>query len=380
MNDNLLTSIYASAVDTELWAEAIDECVHYVGSTSGVIISVETDGSLFYNLNVLSDFFRDESKQDDIRRWLTEFSEYDADGVVRSAAWPVFSPCTDLELWPEPGLETRPDILFLKEQFGLRRRLAARLSDNPRFVQAIAFQYETGVDTVPQSHVSLVESVCPHVAKSLEMGLIFRQLKSRYDAVLAALDKVEIGICILQPDGVVVSKNSEAERIFSESSLISLKNHRTIKLPSAELDALLSSYVKASSLGRSTEAVAEHMITVRDKTGERSLIVEVSPLRDHYQEIDGNSDFVFLQIIDTDSNQRCSIERFASVYRLTRAESSITSLATDGLNSREIAEVRGTTVDTVRGQLKTIMRKANVNNRIELIRQIIKTDPPIKTL
>jgi DNA-binding NarL/FixJ family response regulator len=380
MNDNLLTSIYASAVDTGLWTEAIDQCVHHVGSTSGVIISVETDGSLFYNLNVLSDFFRDESKQDDIRRWLTEFSEYDADGVVRSAAWPVFSPCTDLELWPEPGLETRPDILFLKEQFGLHRRLAARLSDNPRFVQAIAFQYETGVDTVPQSHVSLVESVCPHVAKSLEMGLIFRQLKSRYDAVLAALDKVEIGICILQPDGAVVSKNSEAERIFSESSLISLKNHRTIKLPSSELDALLSSYVKASSLGRSTEAVAEQMITVKDKTGERSIIVEVSPLRDHYQEIDSNSDFVFLQIIDTDSNQRCSIERFASVYRLTRAESSITSLATDGLNSREIADVRGTTVDTVRGQLKSIMRKANVNNRIELIRQIIKTDPPIKSL
>jgi hypothetical protein len=55
----------------------------------------------------------------------------------------------------------------------------------------------------------------PHITKAVEIGRTFSQLKSRYSAVLTALDRVKVGLAIALPSGDVIVENEEAQRILS---------------------------------------------------------------------------------------------------------------------------------------------------------------------
>lgn len=57
-------------------------------------------------------------------------------------------------------------------------------------------------------------------------------------------------------------------------------------------------------------------------------------------------------------------------YCLTLAETQVAKMVVDGLSSNEIAKQRGTSVITVRNQIKSIMSKSGVRRRLEFIRLV----------
>lgn len=58
--------------------------------------------------------------------------------------------------------------------------------------------------------------------------------------------------------------------------------------------------------------------------------------------------------------------------RLTRREAEIATMLADGMKLSDIAAARGKSIDTVRSQLKSAMRKLSVNSQAQLVRQMLR--------
>ena len=375
-----LTNIYSAAVDPTLWFGAIDQCVNHIGATSAALIHIDTLGTHSYGLNVISEHLRRTATDEDMHYWLTELSKYDFEGHEISLNYQAQTVYRDLDLWPNvTELDQRADYQFLQKKFGIRRKLGARLSDNKRYVDTFGLHFPADWESVPANNIASMGMLLPHIAKAVEIGAIFDRLQKQYAAVLSALNHVGIGLCVVQSNGVVVVSNSEATRILESGSGIKLgREKRLICSSETETEHLAVCIKQAAISSGHVSTAAERIISLQSKMADSNpIILEVSPIQDHLQETDVGNNAVLVQIIDVNCHRHCSVDAFSIAYGLTSAEKEVAKLLLEGLQNNEIADFRNTSKETAKSQVSQIMRKGGVKSRVQLIRLILKTDPPV---
>ena len=379
MNTSLLSEVYGASMNSLLWSDVLDDCVTEVGAKSGALLSIDTLSKTGYQIQAISKHVRNGLSEQDLSYWVTELSKYDEIGLRYGMTVPACTVFKDLDVNPDvKSLNSQPDYVFLHEKLRVRRKLAARLLDNHRYTTTLGFQFPSDVLTVPDLSVTKMSHLVPHVAKSVEMGTLYNKLQSTYSKVLAALDYVGLGMCVTNKNGRLIVANKEAERILNSGLgvhinknklLICANDNKTRELKEAISQALISQ-------DKST-TVAERIIPIRINPKDEPVLIEVSPLRDQFEEIDMKDDSVLIQLIDIGCHKHCSTEAFGKAYDLTTAEENVCMLIAEGLTNGEIADFRNTSIETVKSQTKSILGKAKVYSRIELIKKVLKTDPPV---
>ncbi|MGH8682352.1 MAG: helix-turn-helix transcriptional regulator, partial [Burkholderiales bacterium] len=83
-------------------------------------------------------------------------------------------------------------------------------------------------------------------------------------------------------------------------------------------------------------------------------------------------------IIDPGSPHRISVDGLSKIFKLTSSEHSVTDLLVNGADVRGVAEFRGTSIETVRSQLRRIFLKTGASSQLELVRLAVKATPPIE--
>jgi len=119
------------------------------------------------------------------------------------------------------------------------------------------------------------------------------------------------------------------------------------------------------------------MVVRENSSDDHPVVIDISPLSDHLQEIDPNATMALVRLVDIDSRKFCSTVAFAKAYALTKSEEQVCTLLLDGLTNAEIAESRGTSVETTKSHVRAILAKSNTESRLLLIRKILQTDPPV---
>lgn len=177
--------------------------------------------------------------------------------------------------------------------------------------------------------------------------------------------------------GEFIVSNDEALRMFDADHGLTLdsRSHFRCKDENSQMD-LIKAISNAQIHANKTRA--ENLLAIRSSATADPLLVEVSPLRDTLDELNYGLDGVLVQLIDTRSRSYCSVDSFATAYNISEAEKTVTALLLDGLTNREIAEERGTGIETVKSQITSIMQKADATSRVELVRRALKTQPPVR--
>lgn len=96
------------------------------------------------------------------------------------------------------------------------RTAATRFNDNASWFDSAAFQFPVSALNLPSASLKRVRATLPHLAKAPEVGRSFRQLKLRYQAVLTALDNVQVGMLVLRHDGEPLVVNAAAQRLLEQ--------------------------------------------------------------------------------------------------------------------------------------------------------------------
>ena len=374
-----LTHIYDAASNLGRWRAALDEVARTV-EAKAIALLIRRPQAAERDLHMLNSTYLDFARSP----WgiyyglrLSRLQNPDWDCLSRQ---PVRRPTPDTVTGlTTEELDRRADYAFLRKRLGIGRRVGFRLNADKVWFDAISLAFDAEFDAAPERSVEATSLLLPHLTKAVELGRIFSVLKSRYAAVLTALDRVKVGLAIALPSGDIIVENGEARRILDMSDgLMKSRDgflHCHVTDQSAELAAAIGT---AGQTARGEADQPETLLAIARPSGADPLLVDVAPLKDGNSELETQLAGALITIIDPDRVPDLRMERFVALYDLTPAEAEVCGLILQGLSGEEIAERRNTTPITAKNQIAAILSKTGVRRRAELIRLVIRVLPPVE--
>ena len=223
-----------------------------------------------------------------------------------------------------------------------------------------------------------LQLLLPHLSRAAELHRLFTSLETRYQAVLSVLDKLLVGLVIVDKTGFVAAANLAAKAIASESGAYQFNQQGRLRLTDTDADITARKYMQQTS---ATSSVGGHndggqMVVPKRSTGE-DILLEFLPIRD-----DGFSDRDNIQgtavfILDPSRAQTFSTTGIKRIFNLTDSESDVVDALVNGSSVSDIADERNTNANTVRRQLKSVFSKTGTSGQLDLLRKVIKANPPI---
>ena len=347
--------IYDAVADPLLWPNVLQQVAEQVNAVGCIMFEWQTGpaarklavsvASSYYDpaqIDVYIDrFFEEEARDQDI---------FEAHSLLLDRIDLV----QDDVLAPSLGaLKERPNVQTL-QKLGILHRAAGLLNkDNSARSR---FSVQLGVDRgrlteAEQNHLGLI---LPHVAKAYDLGGPAKQLADEHYGMLAAMDRLSIGVCILDSNASVVIKNEEFRRQLAE--------HRVFRVD-ASGRLILS---KAADQKRFETLRADALN--HGKFGARPRKEALSPLHKS-QEIGSKAfDGCIVYSSDTSLPFTCQTLPIKTAYKLTDAEMSLVDAIAEGLTNTQIAEKKGRAVPTINAQVKSILSKTQCATRTQFVR------------
>lgn len=373
-----LPYIYDAATNMRNWKRALDAAGRSIGSRA-IALTIRRRDLPVKDLYMLSSRYLEFSRSIPgmyYGLWLSRLQKGDWDFLSRQQ---VHVPVADTAMGFEPEeLDRRRDYAFLRKKLAVSRRVGVRLNADCVWFDAMSIAFDKNIPEVPQASLVRTIDLLPHITKSVEIGRTFSVLKAKHNAVLAALDRVQIGMAIALASGEVVVSNSEAERILALADGLTLTREKRLATTDPGTTAKIGKAIKDTCLTAIGEGTAsEYIFPISRASGDLEFLVDVSPLKDSLKEIDPSFHGALITIIDPRAVPVPKVDRFARLYQLTAAETEVLSHLINGDSLEEIAEQRGTSPITARNQIASILNKTDSPRRADLIRLVIRVMPPI---
>ncbi len=373
-----LELIYDTAINPGSWRRALDATATAVEARAiALVIRGKNAGAK--DLTMMSSVYLDFSRTP--AGWyygarLARLQNQDWDFLQTQ---PPHEPIPDLETGPSAeALDMRKDYAFLRERTGVARRLGVRLNADSVWFDAMSIGFDRQKVEVPLSASERSRLLLPHLTKALEIGRVFALLKARYKAVLTALERVQAGIAITLPDGQVIVKNAEAERILCLNDGIALSGEGRIVTSDPDTTSKIQAHIlEVGSTAQGQANRHESLVSIKRPSGLTPFLLDIGPISDSKAELERGLDGALVTLIDPERIPYLRLDRFTELYGLTRAETDVCRWIADGASIVGIAERRGTSPTTAKNQVSNVLSKAGVGSRIELIRLILRVFPPV---
>lgn len=196
---------------------------------------------------------------------------------------------------------------------------------------------------------------------ALAAGLEVEQAANQRQAVFeSALDRSELGIIVLGPDGALLFANSTAERLLDAGDYLRRKGESVSARDLA--DAIrLQVAIDHVCFGETDTPV----VSLARRHPLRPLLVCVSPAA-----ADGETGAV-LRIIDPDRDMQPYLEPVCAHYRLSPVETRLACHLAKGATLDSAAAALRIKPQTARSYLKQIFLKTDTNRQSELVRMLL---------
>jgi DNA-binding CsgD family transcriptional regulator len=195
--------------------------------------------------------------------------------------------------------------------------------------------------------------IVPHLDAAFRLQM---QVESQAAAMAAGMfETIDLPVAICDQGGRVTSLSPKAQDVILANDALTIRNRRLAARQASSQAALDRAIALA---GRLQGAVRINRVRLRDANNEPTVIAEVAPLPRTGLFGIGRV-MVLLKPVPS--------QRLRRQFGLTASETEIVRLAMKGDTNTDIAAKRGTSVQTVRSQLRTIYSKLDVRSRSELI-------------
>lgn len=184
----------------------------------------------------------------------------------------------------------------------------------------------------------------------------------RHAASLATLDKLNRGVFLLDPDGMVTFANRAAESMVARDDGLWLRKHR-LQFRCEHTQAALESFLADCSRGAGEGLVLCNGGSAR-ACRYRVLVSPLEPRSAHIGRVAGYCVFIY----EPNGGQKpLSGKLLQNLYRLTAAEARLANELFRGRPLAQAAAACGIRMNTAKSMLKQIFSKCAVHSRSELL-------------
>ena len=363
-------SIYDAAMEPGRWPAVLLRVADFIGARGAFLFELEGCDA---ERHIHASHFSENYDPALVRAYLRTHNDQelaDQDAFARaSKRTDAIELIDDDVLAPSRSeLEARPNAVQMRS-YGIAYRAGALLNKDQIHRDRFAVQFSArdgGLDPARQARAMLV---MPHIAKALNISRPITQLQMRNEAAADVLDKLVVGICILDKTGAIVMSNAEFERQIATYRVFRRDAHGKLRM---------TDHNAALAFSRLTDGAANHghfggrprkEAIVAEVDGEaHALCVEISPLRSVPMLDEPRLMGHVVYSMDTGQAYPIDTSTLSHLFDLSATEAVILEMLSDGLTNTQISERRDRSVETVNSQVKSLLQKTHSANRTQLIR------------
>ena len=231
----------------------------------------------------------------------------------------------------------------------------------PRFADA---------GTLQRSHQDDLAFATSHLVRVVSIQQRLGALQADNERRQSILDRLDFGVVLIDGKGRINLINLNAEGLIGNGGPLR-SNGGALGFRDDDTEQRLRRQLELSPLHRRIRSRAAPDPFVVSAINGRRWMVFVLPW--HCT----TSDQWALLFFDEKAPQPDATAALAVLGALTTAETGVLQRMLLGLNSSEIARQRGTSPETVRSQIKSIMQKLEVHGQSELLRLASRYRPPL---
>jgi DNA-binding CsgD family transcriptional regulator/PAS domain-containing protein len=357
--DQLLLRLYRSVHSASPWTEFLEELrTQFQACTATLVVrqpAIGDRGDLFdvHATRAVADVYRDVRFDDDPFLDLEEavacniFDRVTAEEFLRSRFYNELL-----------KLDRNNDILAMNVVFAGTYMGSLKLSRRePSAIFGLAEK-------------SLMIRLYPHLKVALEMFERGRRRRLEINAYTKAIDQLAFGIIIVNERAHVIRVNETASRLMKETQLLRVVGN-FLQAGAADHEVLLGRAIQQALATGNRGEGASVSLTLATRGAEQSVHLLLRPI----QEADADGAIaaggVALFLSGEKLQRIVSIETFARLYELSRAEVALVGELLEGLSIGEAAARLEISENTARVQLRSVFTKTDTHRQADLIRLVL---------
>lgn len=218
----------------------------------------------------------------------------------------------------------------------------------------------------------LMRSLTPHLATAMAIHVRLSGLEDRIRATEAALDRLPVGVCLIDQASRITHRNAVAAAMLAAGDGIGERSGSLYAATASERRDLATRITEAVATGLGTATFPGAMLSISRPSMRRPYSVLVAPLtqaRDPTNGLIGETrPCAIVLLTDLDQEPCYPAELLAQRYQLTAAEARLACEMLTGSTLQDAADKFGVAIGTARNQLKQVFAKTQVSRQAELVR------------
>ncbi|MGI9568231.1 MAG: hypothetical protein ACR2PH_00435, partial [Desulfobulbia bacterium] len=211
-----------------------------------------------------------------------------------------------------------------------------------------------------------------HLSRACQLSSIFQQMYDRYAGILSVLDRLLLGVIIVDKHGHVVVRNEKAEAILDQVATPAIVNGK-LRLSSVNQKSFSVQILNEQT--NPTMKIGHHFGFGTEEEPERYACFS-QPLSIQKNEIDHDLNGAVLVLLDTQNTEIKNIEFTAGLLGLTQAETETLNGLVQGYTYSIVSEKRNVSLDTTKTHVSSILQKAACERINQLLLRVAKLDTP----
>lgn len=270
------------------------------------------------------------------------------------------------------------NVRSITDKLGFRMRVASALNTSGPWLDGLFCQHTQDAEWERFVKDTRAEMVLPIMANSVSLGRTLQALHARYQASLAVLDALGLGVFLVDTTGCVIEHNTEAQRIIDLKDGLHLSASKRLKLHTSDQTSELEAMTNAANGLFVGDLDAKNSLIASKRPSKKyDYLISVRSLSDSKAELEVGLKCAFVTVIDPQRKGALSAVGVAKLGQLSEAESDIVNLLIQGFRSAEVADQRDVSINTIKTQIKAISDKLRCSSQGDIIRIAAATNIPI---
>lgn len=367
---DLILDIYDTALEPQKWPEVLSKISRILRANGTFIFELDQSGG---DRKIRAPYFSETYTSEAVNAYLAAHNDQEIEDQDKFA---FYSKKTDgIDLIGDEVLANSEEELLARANtqqllgFGIRYRAGALLNKDNTSIDRFAVQFSEQHGPISPAERKIMRILLPHVAKALNINRPTIQLAAKYNNVVASLDLLRIGVCIVMPYGEIVYKNYEFDRQLSEFDVFRIDPRGRLVFSAQNCESGVVAYFRDLFInGRYGARPWKEAIVADSKNEDRCLCLEVSPLTRPNDIVESQQGAHLIYSLDTTLPFNIDAPAIAEHFDLTSTEQEVLDLLAEGATNAEIAKRRDKSIETINSQVKSILSKTGTQNRAKLIR------------
>jgi DNA-binding CsgD family transcriptional regulator/PAS domain-containing protein len=360
---HLLEGLYEASVAPELWRTALQRIANAVGgSTSGLVVQNQATGGF----PLAATDWR--APEEGLQAYFDHYGQHDE--LREHANHRIGEVLTDQQL-VTPQIACTETYNDFYVRFGLSRSIGYVWHPGADELASVVV-YKSGEDgAFSAADAELVSFLVPHLERAVRISSALGQAAAEASGWRGMLDRFSSSVILVNREGRVIASNSSAASMLSRADGLVVAKGELRGSQSRETTALRRLVaITASQEPQSCPGEIE----ISRPSGKSPLLISAAPHR-----IAGGERGVLLIVTDPAAMPEHLHGHLRRRFGMTESEATIAVRLSAGASLPEIAEERGSSLHTVRTQVKQVLQKAGARTQADLVRTILR-DPAMSLL